>query len=137
MSDPYLPETIKLTWKCIDFALSQGVPVQVLTKRVDWLHHPSVQNALTNYRSLLKVGFSLTGRDDLEPGASTNTERIEAMQMLHDVLGITTWASIEPIITPQRSYTMIQQSQNFCDYYKIGILSGKKDYTLQDIRQFV
>jgi DNA repair photolyase len=137
VSDPCLPETIELTWKCIEFALSQGVPVQVLTKRADRLEHLAVSDALTKYRENLKVGFSLTGRDDLEPGASSNAERIEAMRILHDRLGITTWASIEPIISPARSLEMIRESQNFCDYYKIGILSGKKDYTPQYIRQFV
>lgn len=137
VSDPCLPETIALTWKCITFALSQGVPVQVLTKKADWLGHPAVQDALTLYRDKLKVGFTLTGRDDLEPGASTNAQRIDAMRILHDQCGITTWASIEPIITPQRSYDMITQSMSFCDHYKIGIRSGQREYTPGDIRQFV
>ena len=136
VSDPCLPQTIDLTWRCITFALSQGVPVQVLTKKADWLGHPAVQDALTLYRDKLKVGFTLTGRDDLEPGASTNAQRIDAMRILHDQCGITTWASIEPIITPQRSYDMITQSMSFCDHYKIGILSGQKEYTPQDIRNF-
>ena len=29
VSDPCLPSTIKLNWKCIDYALEQGVPIQV------------------------------------------------------------------------------------------------------------
>ena len=53
VSDPCLPETIELNWKCIDYAISQKVPCQVLTKRADWLGHPSVQNALTNHPELL------------------------------------------------------------------------------------
>lgn len=135
VSDPCLSETIELNWKCIDYAISQGVPVQVLTKRADWLNHPAVQNALC-HKDLIKVGFSLTGCDTLEPGASPNAERISAMQILHDA-EICTWASIEPIIDPQRSLDMIAQTINSCDYYKVGILSGKKNYSPQQIRDFV
>ena len=131
VSDPCLPETIELNWKCIEYALSHGVPVQVLTKRADWLNHPAVQKAL-GYLDLLTVGFSLTGCDDLEPGASPNDQRIWAMQVLHNA-GVKTWASIEPIIDPVKSFEMIERTIEFCDHYKIGILSGKKSYTPQDI----
>jgi DNA repair photolyase len=135
VSDPCLPETIDLNWKCIDYAIRQGVTCQVLTKRADWLGHPSVQNALS-HPELLRVGFSLTGCDELEPGASPNEERIHAMCELHNA-GIATWASIEPIIDPQKSLQMIRLSLDCCDHYKIGVLSGKKSYTPDQIRQFV
>lgn len=135
VSDPCLPQTIVLNWRCIELALSMGIPVQVLTKRADWLAHPAVLNALC-YKSLIRVGFSLTGCDELEPGASPNAERIQAMQILHDA-GISTWASIEPIIDPQRSFDMIQQTIGCCDHFKIGILSGKKSYTPEQIRCFM
>ena len=135
VSDPCIPQTIDLNWKCITYALSQGVPVQVLTKRADWLEHPAVDDALSHH-DLLKVGWTLTGCDDMEPGASTNLDRIGAMRILHDA-GIFTWASCEPIIDPKRTYKMIQKSLDCCDHYKIGILSGKKSYSPQDIRDFV
>ena len=135
VSDPCLPQTIDLNWKCIAYALSQGIPVQILTKRADWLDHPAVQDALSN-PDLLKVGFTLTGCDDIEPGASPNLDRIKAMRILHDA-GIFTWASCEPIIDPKRTLKMIQKSLDYCDHYKIGILSGKKSYSPQDIRDFV
>lgn len=135
VSDPCLPETIVLNWRCIDYALSQGVPAQVLTKRADWLGHPAVQNALCN-KSLMRVGFSLTGCNELEPGASSNEERIWAMQALHEA-GIWTWASIEPIIDPQRSLEMVSKTIGCCDHFKIGILSGKKSYTPEQIRCFM
>ena len=35
-------------------------------------------------RDKIAWGFTLTGRDDLEPGASLNTERIRTMRYLHD-----------------------------------------------------
>ena len=133
VSDPCLPETIELNWSCIDYALSKGVLCQVLTKRADWLEHPAVQNALSHPKLL--IGFSLTGCDDLEPGASTNDERIKAMQVLHKA-GIHTWASIEPIIDPEKSLDMIAKTIECCDHFKIGILSGQKNYTPDQIRNF-
>ena len=137
VSDPCLPETIDLTWTCVCHALSYGVPCQILTKRADWLnnHHPAVQRALT-YKPLLRIGFSLSGCDELEPGASPNEDRISAMRELHQA-GISTWASIEPIISPRKSFLAIEQSMDCCDQYKIGILSGKKNYTPDMIRLFV
>lgn len=135
VSDPCLPETIELNFRCMDEAQSQGVFCKVLTKCADWLHHPVVQNALS-HKGLISVGFTLTGRDDLEPGASSNMERVHAMAELHNA-GISTWASIEPVIDPVLSFAMIVETLGFCDHYKIGILSGKKDYTPQQIRDFV
>jgi len=137
VSDPCLPLSIGLNWKCINYAISQGVPCQVLTKRADWLwlDHPAVQEAL-EFKQLIRVGFSLTGCDELEPGASPNEERISAMRILHNA-GIATWASIEPIIDPQRSLDMVARTINCCDHYKIGILSGKKCYTPKQIRKFM
>ena len=135
VSDPCLPSTIKLNWKCINHALEQGVPVQVLTKRAGWLYSAPVEDAF-NHPELLKIGFTLTGCDDLEPGASPNFVRIAAMRFLHEA-GFYTWASCEPIIDPKRTLKMIQKSLDCCDHYKIGILSGKKSYSPQDIRNFV
>ena len=120
---------------CIDYAISQGVPCQILTKRADWLDHPSVQNYLS-CKEMISVGFSLTGCDDMKPGASTNEQRIWAMQVLHDA-GVPTWASIEPIIEPNKSLEMVAKTVTFCDHFKIGLLSGKKNYTPQDIRHFI
>ena len=99
------------------------------------MDHPAVQNVLSR-KGFVSVGFTLTGRDDLEPGASTNRERIQSMKELHNA-GISTWASIEPIIDPDLSFEMIRETAGFCDHYKIGILSGKKGYTPQQIRDFV
>ncbi len=135
VSDPCLAETIELNFRCMDEAQRQGVPCQILTKCADWLDHPAVQNVLSR-KGFVSVGFTLTGRDDLEPGASTNRERIQSMKELHNA-GISTWASIEPIIDPDLSFEMIRETAGFCDHYKIGILSGKKGYTPQQIRDFV
>jgi DNA repair photolyase len=76
------------------------------------------------FRSQIAIGFTLTGYDELEPNASTNAERIEAMAKLHHA-GFKTFASIEPIIDFKSSQNMILISSPFCDLYKIGLESGK------------
>ena len=48
-----------------------------------------------------------------------------------------TWASIEPIINVARSiYMMTRAYDKGCREFKIGVLSGKKDYTPRDILDF-
>ena len=136
-TDPMLPETRELHFQAIDYALSKGVPCQVLTKcskfinyiPLTWMYHDIC-------RKNLAFGFTLTGCDELEPGASTNRERIDAMKYLH-VLGFKTFASIEPIIKITKSIEMIGLTIGCCDLYKIGILSGDKEYSSNDIGFFM
>ena len=48
-------------------------------------------------------------------------------------MGFKTFASIEPVITPAMSRNMIEATKDFCDLYKIGLISGKgKDYYNKD-----
>ena len=133
-TDPMLPETRTLTIEAAGIALSYGVPVQILTKCTEWLYDENFRISLERSylwifkKHLIAFGFTLTGFDEQEPGASTNDERIEAMRELHG-LGIKTFASIEPIITPAMSRNMIEATRGFCDLYKVGVISGKgKDF---------
>ena len=110
-------------------ALSYNVPVQILTKCADWLSDPDFRlmadsDLWKRKRRLIAFGFTLTGFDDKEPGASLTDERIEAMRELHD-MGFRTFASIEPVITPAMSRNMIEATAGFCDLYKVGLISGK------------
>ena len=129
-TDPMLKETSILTMKATMIAINLDIPVMILTKCADV---PLSVNILINSicmekRHLISFGFTLTGRDDMEPGASTNEERIDAMRRLKE-LGFKTWASIEPIIQFNKSLCVIRESVRFCDHYKIGLRSGvKKDY---------
>lgn len=128
-TDPMLPETIGLTEQAIDIATDLSVPVKILTKCTNWVD-TLLPKLPINWREYYAFGFTLTGHDELEQGASTNEERIEAMKKLHDA-GFKTFASIEPIIDFGSSYKMIQQTIGFCDLYKVGIESGKKYYSLE------
>lgn len=138
VSDPCLPETIELNMDCISYAVTRGVKCVILTKKADWVSKidfglaPSVHKILFENRGKISVGFTLTGCDEQEPGASTNLERINAMRLLQ-TSGFGTWASIEPVIDVDKSFDMIVKSWNFCDHYKIGLLSGKRNYDKEDV----
>lgn len=142
-TDPMLSETRELTIKAADFATDEGVPVKILTKCADWVNDfinlsGSMEDAETGLQEWKKnwaFGFTLTGHDELEPGASTNAERIEAMKKLHDA-GFRTFASIEPIINLHDSFEMICETNGCCDLYKIGLESGKK-YNRTELRKFI
>lgn len=139
-TDPMLDKTIDLTIDAALNAVMLDIPVKILTKRAEWvdeflkyfgrheinIHYEIYGDSLFETKKhLWAFGFTLTGHDELEPNASTNAERIEAMEKLHDA-GFKTFASIEPIIDFDSSWLMIVESFSFCDLYKIGLESGKK-----------
>ena len=130
-SDPLLPETEGLTWAAIDTCIDYDVPVKILTKRADF----DVSTYYDIHRDRIAFGFTLTGCDDKEPNASTNAERIAKMKELYR-RGFKTFASIEPVIDIFKSEKMIAQTLGYCDLYKIGLLSGKKTYTADDVFKF-
>ena len=131
-TDPMLPEFEGLTWSCIMFCNENKIPVKILTKLAGWvedtlywLDRSNSDNADREWRKLIAFGFTLTGHDELEKGASTNAERIEGMRLLHEA-GFPTFTSIEPIIDFESSLKMIEQSAPYCNLFKIGLLSGGK-----------
>lgn len=131
-TDPMIPETRELTRFAVSFANMHGVPVKILTKDASWIdiYGRTMQTFLasTFFPEDISFGFTLTGRDDMEPNASSNQDRIEAMRYLHG-LGFSTFASIEPVIDWQHSNMVVEMSLDCCDHYKIGLRSGvKKDY---------
>lgn len=135
-SDPMLKECINLTKEAVRYAISQGIHCTILTKRADFLDFiPDEWVAFKVYSNRITFGFTLTGHDELEPGASTNAERIECMRKLH-VIGFKTFASIEPIVDLYSSFKMIDTTKYFCDIYKIGLMSGKRNYTPEDVLDF-
>ena len=133
-SDPMLCETRELTIAAVGYAASFGIPCKILTKRADFINYlPCEWFVKEWYLSRIAFGFTLTGHDEMEHGASTNVERIAAMKYLHDA-GFRTFASIEPVITLKRSYDVIKLTLKWCDLYKIGLMSGKRQYTREQVR---
>lgn len=141
VSDPCLTETYRLNLRCIKYAIEQNIPVRMLTKMHDWIGYPEWQELLAgkwlhDRRQLISFGFTLTGMDIMEPGASSNDQRVATMRKLYE-MGYNIWASIEPVIDIQMSYIYICKAWNFCDEFRIGLLSGKKSYKPDDIQCFI
>lgn len=131
-SDPLLPETQWLTWSAITTAVTFRVPCKLLTKRADF----DVPRIAYEHKDLIAFGFTLTGMDAMELHASTNEERIDTMRFLYKA-GFKTFASIEPIISLKKSAEMIEQTIGYCNLYKIGLMSGKREYTRDEVFRWV
>lgn len=135
-TDPWLSETRDLTWKCATFAALKGIPVKILTKCAVITDEVRLY-ASSLLKQFVSFGFTLTGRDDLEPNASTNQERVAAMRELHE-MGYKTFASIEPIVDFASSYRMIKETAGFCDQYLIGLMSKRgKEYPPYDRKECI
>lgn len=129
-TDPMIPDTIELTMQALLFLQDMGIPSYVLTKNADFIDYELFHTYMTglNVRDLLHFGFTLTGRDDMEPNASSNYDRIVAIKLMHQ-WGFSTFASIEPVIDWQSSERVVIDSLPYCDHYKLGLRSGvKRDY---------
>lgn len=141
-SDPLCCEAFDLTWKCVLYAVKEGVPVKILTKNADFTPYDmqKISAVTPEKRSLIAFGYTLTGRDDVEPYASNNAERILMMRILHE-MGFRIFASIEPIVDFPNSLSMVKKSIHFCDQYLIGLMSKRsKDfppYDKEECRKFI
>lgn len=141
-TDPCLPEAIGLTMKCVRYAIEAGVPCRILTKCARWILEKADEwDFLLQLREMVTVGFTLTGCDEKERGASSNADRVKALRQLSDA-GFKTFASVEPIIDFDKSLEMVKKSTPWCDEYRFGLLSGNRDAyndinLKESIRQFI
>lgn len=131
-TDPLILNTRELTGIAITEALVRDIPVWILTKDASFIYDEEFMEYIDIvnpiYRDRIHFGFTLTGRDDMEPHASINHDRIRAMQWMN-IKGFSTFASIEPVIDWRHARMMVGCSLEYCDHYKIGLRSGvKKDY---------
>ena len=132
-TDPMIDETRELTNIAISEATVRDIPVWVLTKCSTFIYDECNFMAWMDainpiYRDRIHFGFTLTGRDDMEPKANTNADRIMAMRRMH-LMGFSTFASIEPVIDWQSAERVVREAMTWCDHFKLGLRSGvKKDY---------
>jgi len=129
-TDPMCLECFALTWMAVEFAVFNGIPVRILTKnaRYNMVQMVMINSIPPERRRMVSIGFTLTGRDDMERGASKNIERVQRMQQFHD-MGYSTFASIEPVVDFESSLSVIRLSSMVCDLYMIGLMSGvPRDY---------
>ncbi len=76
-------------------------------------------------KKLVAFGWTLTGHDELEPGASPNAERLEAMRRM-SAERYNTWASIDPVIDFESSYRMVADAVAAgCRHFRIGLLTNR------------
>lgn len=131
-TDPMQREEIALTMRCVQECRIEQVPVQILTKATWWTKVGNTMEGdylrqLVAWRDYVTIGVTLTGHDELEPGAPTNRERIILLKhLLH--CNIRTFVSLEPVIDFESSLKMILDTLDVTAEYRIGLMSPyKKD----------
>ena len=73
------------------------------------------------------VGATLTFINDSdslewEPGAALPAERFAMLEKAKS-MGISTWASLEPVIDPEQSLEIIHRTHEYVDQFKVGTLN--------------
>lgn len=136
-SDPGLPETFPLVAAIIAELVKLHVPVQFLTKFTGWMDTEIWKDlqSIPELKQYLAIGFTLTGCDDHEPGTSPNFDRIAVLGIIHKT-GFKTFASIEPILDFESSFTMMMKSSGDVDLYRVGLESHRK-YDKKEAQMFV
>jgi DNA repair photolyase len=121
--DPYQPleKTEMVTRKVLEIFNSNNILTQVLTKG-GLLACRDFDLLSLRKENLFSV--TLTHDDpaiamEWEPGAAPPAERIESLQVAHE-MGISTWVSFEPVFDPESVYRMIEKTHPFVDLYKVG-----------------
>ena len=128
--------------------LKYGIPATLLTKNVAWLKEDNWKKLLKEYpkhiccsthHALLTIGFTITGKDELEPNAPSTEKRIEALRKLHDEYKIKTFVSLEPIIDLHSASEVIKKTYKITDEIRIGAQSPikKNRYNVMEFISFV
>ena len=140
-SDPLLDgESFFLTTDIAKERSEYGIPVTILTKTDKNRYLRDERKILLWFDDIDKfsMGWTLTGYDELEPYASSNDERIEAMRAFRHWLHsqrAKVWASIEPVISFDRSLEMIKKALAAgCQHFKIGLLTSNTHVVRKDFQ---
>lgn len=118
-------ETVREVLKMLNF---YKVPVAVLSKGGEKMLRDL--DLFKEFGDRITVGTTLTFLDEKkskewEPFASTPSERLKTLKILHDN-GIKTFASFEPTIEPDESLKLIKKTLELdcVDHYKIGKINN-------------
>lgn len=91
----------------------------------------TLRDLTTDYKDIaryLTIGFTITGKDKLEPGAPSTEERIEALRELRDKYLVKTFVSLEPITSIHAASEVIKKTYKITDEIRLGAQSPiKKD----------
>lgn len=121
VTDPYQPieQGTQLTRHTIQILHSYGLNVVILTKggkrSIRDFDLLTPQDAYATTLTLLHTAESLKW----EPGAAPPEERVEALEEAHR-RGIETWVSLEPVIYPEVSFSLMLLTRGFVGHYKVG-----------------
>jgi DNA repair photolyase len=102
-----------------------GVPAAILTKGgTQALYDLDIFKKMGQR---IKIGSSLTYWDETETkkrenGAALPQDRFELLRVCHSE-GVATWASMEPVLDPEQTLKLMEESLDFVDQYKIGKLN--------------
>lgn len=141
-TDPLIEQTRQLTLLAIRYCQIRDVPIHILTKDATFIADKKFMEPLEDIpnedRQFIHFGFTLTGHNEMEPNANPNGERIKAMRTMQ-LMGFSTFASIEPVIDWPCAERVIKDSMYACDHYKIGLRSGVKQnyYNVQETGEYV
>lgn len=126
MCDPYCRADIEYqtTRDVLEILLENNVSVAILTKGGKRCLRDI--NLFREFKSI-KVGASLTflkKEDSLswEKNASLPSERIETLRRLKEK-DVKTWVSLEPVIDPEQTLEIIDETYQYVDQYKVGKLN--------------
>lgn len=134
--DPFDPDIDMDILRMIVFVLSdRQIPATILTKNIDWLENDKWKDFLEldadypdDLLRDLTIGFTITGKDEMEPNAPSTEKRIEALRKLHDEYKIKTFVSLEPITSIHAASEVIKKTYKITDEIRIGAQSPiKKD----------
>lgn len=124
VTDPYQPAEMefRLTRRAIEILHKNGLAVAILTK--------GGFRAMHDFDLLTKAdcfGVTLTFLDanrsrEWEPGAAVPIERAETLKHAK-ARGIPTWVSLEPVIDPAETLTLIATTASYVDVFKVGTLN--------------
>ena len=139
-TDPYQNFDVKyqLTRKAIQILHSHNLKVSILTKGGKRSERDF--DLLSKKPELSEYGTSLVFidekmREQIEPGASSIKERINALKKAH-MMGIKTYVSLEPVWFPQDALQFIDKTHDFVDHYKVGKLNYNPQQKNVDWKKF-
>lgn len=130
-TDPCLPETLAYTVMCVRYAAKLKIPCRILTKRVDWIPGYYYNGNVIAFEHLkdpkvkpyVSIGISFSGYPEVEPNASSEEERIQALAELN-AAGFKTFVSFEPILYLASVYTLTCTLLPYVDEFWYRLLSG-------------
>lgn len=119
--DPYGVEDTTPTRQALEILHLNKIPFNVLTK--NW----KAARDFDLYKDGDKFGMTLTFKSmekslQWEPNASSPQSRLNILQGAKHA-DISTWASIEPVIEPAESLTIMAEAMDYVDHFKIGKLN--------------